>query len=115
MKTTAAFAAFAASTMLAATVSAQTIYSPRYDSRAALQGAATGIAIAALLTNTRQYRVAHPYPYAQQVVYRTSVGTVVVPTLPIVVSPQPRACNTARVPVFDGGGRLIEYVQVCAD
>jgi hypothetical protein len=71
----------------------------------ALTGLVVGTVIGSLLTNTLQPRSTYVY---QQPVY-------VQPVVPHLYYSPPRACNTVRVPVYDAGGRLIEYVQLCAN
>ena len=96
---------FAACTAFALDADARNYYNHNHNNSNALTGLVVGTVIGSLLTNTLQPRSTYVY---QQPVY-------VQPVVQYPYYSPPRACNTVRVPVYDAGGRLIEYVQLCAN
>lgn len=111
MKTAAVALLFATIASFATTANADNYYQRGYNNNNLLAGAVIGTAIGTLLSNTIQPRTTYVYP---QLVYLQPNAPVVLPVMPYFYF-QPRACKTKRVPVFYGGGRLIKYVQLCAD
>ena len=105
MKTAAVALLLATTASFAATADARNHYQRGYNNNNLIAGAVIGTAIGTLLSNAIQPRATYVYP---QPVY-------VQPVVPLPFYSQPRACNTVRVPVYDAGGRLIEYVQLCAN
>ena len=93
---------FAACTAFAVDADARNYYNHNHSN--AITGLVVGTVIGSLLTNTLLPRTTYIY---QQPVY-------VQPVVPRTYYSPPRACDTLRVPVYDTGGRLIEYVQQCA-
>jgi len=113
MKTAAFATLLFLSAVSSTSVSAHNYYYRSYNSNNVITGVVVGTAYGALLANARQSSVAHPYPRA---VYAQPVAPYLAPTTaPYPYYSQPRACETVRVPVYDTGGRLIEYVQQCAN
>ena len=96
---------FAVCAAFALDADARNYYNHNHNNSNALTGLVVGTVIGSLLTNTLQPRTTYVY---QQPVY-------VQPVVPRTYYLPPRACNTVRVPVYDAGGRLIEYVQLCAN
>jgi hypothetical protein len=96
---------FAACAAFALDADARNYYNHNHNNSNALTGLVVGTVIGTLLTNTLQPRSTYVY---QQPVY-------VQPVVQYPYYSPPRACNTVRVPVYDAGGRLIEYVQQCAN
>ena len=98
---------FAACAAFAVDADARNYYNHNHNhnNSNALTGLVVGTVIGSLLTNMLQPRTTYVY---QQPVY-------VQPAVPHPYYSPPSACNTVRVPVFDAGGRLIEYVQLCAN
>ena len=96
---------FAACAAFALDADARNYYNHNHNNSNALTGLVVGTVIGSLLTNTLQPRTTYIY---QQPVY-------VQPVVPLSYYSPPRACNTVRVPVYDAGGRLIVYVQQCAN
>lgn len=111
MKTAAVAIFIAMTASFSATANAYHHYHRDYNSTDMIAGAVIGTAIGTLLSNAIQPRTTYVY---QQPVYVQPISPVVAPAIPYYLS-HPRACQTVRVPVYDQGGRLIEYVQLCAN
>ena len=94
---------FAACTAFAVDADARNYYNHNHSN--AITGLVVGTVIGSLLTNTLQPRSTYVY---QQPVYVQSI-------VPRSYYPPLRACVTVRVPVYDTGGRLVQYVQQCAN
>lgn len=110
MKTAAVALLLATTASFSTTADAHNYYQRGYNNNL-IAGAVIGTAIGTLLSNAIQPRTTNVYP---QTVYVQPIAPVAVPVTPYYYV-KPRACQTVRVPVFDQGGRLIEYVQQCAN
>jgi len=83
-----------------------------YNNGNVIAGAIVGTVVGTWLNNVLQPRIT--YVYSQPLYAQPAVPSVA-PIAPYLYYPPPRACVTVRVPVYDTGGRLIEYVQQCAN
>lgn len=111
MKTAAVALLLATTASFAATADARNHYQRGYNNNNLIAGAVIGTAIGTLLSNAIQPRATYVYP---QPVYVQPIAPIAVPVTPYYYV-QPSACQTVRIPVFDQSGRLIEYVQQCAN
>ncbi len=111
------------------TAHAQRSYSQNYNNSAAWNSAAIGVAsmvVGAIVSGIMQSNANQN----AQSVYRQAYGNEYYPVpalygLPVGVVPvypnaqgvyyQPQACVTQRVPQYDAYGRLMQFIQVCAN
>lgn len=107
-------------------------YNQGYNNSAAWNSAAigaagmiTGAIISGVMQNNANQNAAQVYGqaygqpgYAPPVAYGPPPGVVPVYPAPAVVYGgyyQPRACVTQRVPQYDAYGRIVQFIQMCAN
>ena len=110
MKALTAVLTITSSLFLTQAAQAQRHHHHSNSNNAAITGLVVGTVVGNLLSSALQPRY-YAYP---QPVYVQPLAPIFVPTTPV-YQVQPSACQTIRVPVFDRGGRLVEYVQQCAN
>jgi hypothetical protein len=84
-----------------------------YNNSNVVAGAVIGGLVGAVMYNTFQPRRVYVYP--QPVYVQPPPAIVLVPSAPYSYYAEPRSCQTVRIPVYDAGGRLIQYVQQCVN
>ena len=117
MRTSGAVRSLSSAVVLAvAALSSTTTYAGNYyggyDNGRVITGAIVGTVVGTLLT--RALQPSPTYVYTQPV-YAQPYSPHIVPVAPYPYYKQPRACETVRIPVYDTGGRLIQYVQQCVN